>query len=390
MQKGVPRKSNEILGVLGIVAIGVVVIYLVQLLVFPFLEKAFPILVNYDRYLKDAFAAVIIFGFAVIIVRIIHRTIEVASQKSSRRNYRGLYTIFRAIIYGSAIAAFLAYLGISLEGALIGGTVGGLVISFALQNTISNLLSGLLLASAGIIKPKDNISFFSWLFNNPVVGEVKDVKLLTVSVETIDGNITELPNTALLGSSQFTNLTVNGKIRTVQTVALPVDANIKNIMDFSRQKIESSMKDFGVTKFESYFYTKNFNSNVIKVIFEFNDISMFNPITDLINRSYEAAYWEMKNMAPQGNNILLGFPVDVPIDDLIKEGDNILRAISQENGITQFSSYFFTKNSSVNTIKVVFSLKNGASYDSVAHSINSSYEKAYTTLKAKQSTHSAT
>ena len=89
MQKGVPRKSNEILGVLGIVAIGVVVIYLVQLLVFPFLEKAFPILVNYDRYLKDAFAAVIIFGFAVIIVRIIHRTIEVASQKSSRRNYRG-------------------------------------------------------------------------------------------------------------------------------------------------------------------------------------------------------------------------------------------------------------------------------------------------------------
>ena len=385
MQKGVPRKSNEILGVLGIVAIGVVVIYLVQLLVF-----AFPILVNYDRYLKDAFAAVIIFGFAVIIVRIIHRTIEVASQKSSRRNYRGLYTIFRAIIYGSAIAAFLAYLGISLEGALIGGTVGGLVISFALQNTISNLLSGLLLASAGIIKPKDNISFFSWLFNNPVVGEVKDVKLLTVSVETIDGNITELPNTALLGSSQFTNLTVNGKIRTVQTVALPVDANIKNIMDFSRQKIESSMKDFGVTKFESYFYTKNFNSNVIKVIFEFNDILMFNPITDLINRSYEAAYWEMKNMAPQGNNILLGFPVDVPIDDLIKEGNNVLRTISEESGITEFSSYFFAKNSAVNTIKIVFSLKKGASYDSVAHSINSSYEKAYTTLKAKQSTHSAT
>jgi small-conductance mechanosensitive channel len=248
----------------------------------------------------------------------------------------------------------------------------------------------LLLASAGIIKPKDNISFFSWLFNNPVVGEVKDVKLLTVSVETIDGNITELPNTALLGSSQFTNLTVNGKIRTVQTVALPVDANIKNIMDFSRQKIESSMKDFGVTKFESYFYTKNFNSNVIKVIFEFNDILMFNPITDLINRSYEAAYWEMKNMAPQGNNILLGFPVDVPIDDLIKEGNNVLRTISEESGITEFSSYFFAKNSAVNTIKIVFSLKKGASYDSVAHSINSSYEKAYAALKAKQSAHNPT
>ena len=390
MQKGVPRKSSEILGVLGIVAIGVVVVYLVQMLVFPFLEKVFPILVNYDRYLKDAFAAVIIFGFAVIIIRIIHRAIEVASLKSSRRNYRGLYTIFRAIIYGSAIAAFLAYLGISLEGALIGGTVGGLVISFALQNTISNLLSGLLLASAGVIKPKDNISFFSWLFDNPVVGEVKDVKLLTVSIKTIDGNITELPNTALLGSAQFTNLTVNAKIRTAQTVALPVDANIKNIMDLSRQKIESAMKDFGVSKFESYFFTKNFNSNVIKVIFEFNDILMFNPITDLINRSYEAAYWEMKNMAPQGNNILLGFPVDVPIEDLIKEGDNVLRTLSAENGITEFSSYFFAKNSGVNTIKVVFSLKKGASYDSVAHSINSSYEKAYTALKAKQSTHNPT
>ena len=390
MEKGVPRKSNEILSVLLVVVIGVAVIYLVQLLVFPFLETTFPILVNYDRYLKDAFAAIVIFGFAVIIVRIIHRTIEIASLKSNRRNYRGLYTIFRAIIYGSAIAAFLAYLGISLEGALIGGTIGGLVISFALQNTISNLLSGLLLASAGIIKPKDNISFYSWLFDNPVVGEVKDVKLLTVSVQTIDGNITELPNTALLGSSQFTNLAVNGMIRTTQNVALPVDANIRNIMDLARQKIESVMKDFGVTKFESYFFTKNFNSNVIKVIFEFKDILMFNPITDLINRSYEFAYWEMKNMTPQGDNILLGFPVDVPVDDLIKEGDNLLKTLSEESGIAQFSSYFFAKNSGANTIKVVFSMKNGASYDSIAHAINSSYEKAYAALKAKQSAHNQT
>ena len=364
-----------------IVAIGIVVILAFQLYILPQVESYFPFLKAYDRYLKDALGAIVIFAIALGILSIVKRTIERSSQKANGRNYRGLYTVIRAIVYGGAIAAFLAYIGVSLTGALIGGTVGGLILSFALQNTVSNLLSGLLLATAGVIKPKESVSFFSWLFDNPVVGEVVDVKLLTVQVLTIDGTITELPNTGLLGQTQFTNLNVGNVIRVSIMIALPVDAQIKGIMAIAEKKISEQQEKLGILGLEMYFFTKSFNSNGIKLIFNFEKILSYNRIVSALNFIFEEAYWEMKNRAPQGNNLVLGFPVDIPIKSIQSLGDANLEARKQEKGLIEFHSYFFIKNSTINSIKVTFNLSDGAQYDQVADAINSAYEDAYLSLK---------
>ncbi len=377
---------RDIYKIIVMMVILVIIYLLMEFTIIPLLERFFPILDKYDKFFKSGIIVVIVFGGAAIVQKIAKNAIEYKSSKIRGKNYRGLYTIIRALIYGVAIAIILGALGVSVTGALLGGTVGGLILSYALQPTISNLLSGILLASVGIVKPKDRISFFSWLFDNPVVGEVIDVKTLTVDILTVDGNITQLPNSGLLGSTQFTNLDVNGIIRSTIDIALPVDAQISGIMQIARETIEKAKKSAGIVDFYPYFFTKNFNSNQIKVNFDYNSILDYNNIVNVINRAYEEAYWEMKNRAPQGNNIILGFPVDVSIFDIISKGNLLLDEAKESAGILSYSTTFFAKSSAMNSIKVKFTLKDSSiSYDNVANAVNSSYEKAYLQLKAPTS-----
>jgi small-conductance mechanosensitive channel len=263
--------------------------------VFDYIATFEPILTPYRKYVLYAIAAIIIFGFAHIINGIIGAFIEHASSKPGKRNYRGLYTLFRAVIYGGAIAAFLAYIGVSLTGALVGGTIGGLIISFALQNTVSNLLSGLLLSSSGVIKPKEAISFYSWLFNSPVVGQVVDVSILTTKVLTTDGLITDLPNTALLGQSQFTSLVNGDSLSYNVLIGFNPDVPIRQIINEATLSIDKIKENIGLLEHHSFFFSKTFNNSSVKVIFFFKDLSKFNLIMHEITTAYEEAYWKVKN-----------------------------------------------------------------------------------------------
>jgi hypothetical protein len=134
-----------------------------------------------------------------------------------------------------------------------------------------------------------------------------------------------------------------------------------------------------------YFSNKAFNSNSIKIIFNFDKILSYNRIVNALNLAFEEAYWEMKNRAPQGNNMILGFPVDIPIKNIQALGDTNLEARKSEIGLIDFHSFFFIKNSAMNSIKVTFNLSDSAQYDLVANTINYAYEDAYLSLKKEAS-----
>ncbi len=271
-------------------------------LFFPYLGSLYPPINIYTQYIRDAIFAILIFGFTVIISKLIRELLERLSQKGGGRNFRGTYVVIRAFLYGVAILLFLSYLGVSLTGALIGGTIGGLIISFALQNTISGILMGLMLASAGIVKPGDPISFHSWLFDSPVIGVVKDVKILTVEVETINGNVVELPTSALMGQTQITNLRdlenrKNGAFSV--TLGFPVDADPAYIMEIGSDNLRRSMEEIGLIKFDVFFFSKTFNTNSLKVVFTFKSMAHLNACISTIHLSFEKAYQTVKK---QKNN----------------------------------------------------------------------------------------
>ncbi|MGP6220664.1 mechanosensitive ion channel domain-containing protein [Caldiplasma sukawensis] len=253
---------------------------------------------NITHYLYYAIDAFIIFGIAHEINRFSRFEIELVSNRSKRVNLKNLYTIIRAIVYSVAIVIFLLDIGVSLTGAVLGGTVGGLVISFALQNTISNLLSGLMLSSSGIMKPGDPMYIFSWLFDNPVLGKIEDVKVLTTQVSSIDGLKIELPSTALLGQTQFTNLTDpenRFRARYHVTLTLPVDVPYSDIIQKAVPILETKGKELDFIVKEITLFQKNFNSNQVKVIISIGNIMNYNKCSDAINVAFDKAYWEAKN-----------------------------------------------------------------------------------------------
>ena len=274
------------------VAITIFIEFLLQ-----YLELYFPTLILYDTYIKYITYAIIILGFAVIISHITKNLLESVSIKIGGRNLNGVYTILRALIYGIAIMAVFLTMGFSLTGALLGGTIGGLILSFALQNTISSILSGLLLTSSGVLKPKEPVYIYSWMFDNPVLGVVEDVKVLTTQIMTINGLLVDLPNTALLSSSQFTCLTYSEDKKLMShTIILgfAVDVPIWEMMDEGSKNLEAQKESAGIVKFHSTFQTKGFNTNTIKVVFVFKKMSMYNDCVNLINTTYEKAYWAVK------------------------------------------------------------------------------------------------
>ncbi len=282
-----------LLAIAALVALTVLIQYLFQ-----YLDLYFPSLTQYDIYIHYSTYAVIIFGFAVVISHITKNALDILSEKIGGRNLNGLYTILRAIIYGSAITVILLIMGISLTGAILGGTVGGLILSFALQNTISSVLSGLMLSSSGVLKPKEAVYIFSWMFDNPVLGVVKDIRILTTQIKSIDGLIIDLPSTALLSSSQFTDLTYSGDRKLLShhiLMGFAVDVPVWEMMEIGTKNLEAAKETVGIVKFQANFQIKGFNTNSIKVVFVFKDMSRYNDCVNLINTIYEKAYWEVKN-----------------------------------------------------------------------------------------------
>lgn len=285
--------SSELLKIIVFIIVAVVVVYIIDYLL-SFLSSYIPSITHYIRYIHDAIGAVIIFGFSIAILRIIRHGMEAASRKPGSRNLRGIYTVIRAVVYAVAIVLFLLYIGVSITGAVLGGTIGGLVIAFALQNTISSILSGLLLTSSGIIKPGEPIEFYSWLFNNPVIGYVKDVGVLTTTVETYDGLVTELPNTGLLGQSQFTNLRKGDDVFYPVTLTFNPDVPVSDLIRLGEEKIMKAVGETTIVGVTSFFVAKAFNSNTLKVILRLKDLRRLNHALGVVNSSYDAAYAELK------------------------------------------------------------------------------------------------
>ncbi len=286
---------RSIINVIISIALAIALAYAVSFAL-DLLASRYTVLKPYEIYIRDGVGAVIAIGVSVAVVRVVRHLIEsYTSRTEGRRNLRGLFIIFRVIIYAVAITWFLAYIGVNIEGALVGGAIGGIVIGFAVQSIVSNLLSGLMVSGGGFITPGEPISIYSWMFGPNVTGLVEDVKTLYTRIRTPAGQTYLLPNTALLGSSVFTPLRDARGIRTTLDITVPGDVPANELMDEAKKLINSGMKDQGLEDCQLFLSAKNGTTNTILAILIFRNIDDLNRVSSYVNLMVDQTYWGIKS-----------------------------------------------------------------------------------------------
>lgn len=241
---------------------------------------------------SDEFVSALVVGVGgILAIREIMGLLD--EQVFKNRRFFSFRLLTRVSLYGILIAVILVALGVNLTGALVGGAVGGVVIGLAVQAVASNVLSGVLATSSEAVTVGQGVILQSWIWSPPVVGEVVNVKTLYTEVKTINGNLVKIPNSAFLGNTVFTKLGDRGEILYPVQVTINSDVNASVLSDRVRSRLSDSLSKLSVV-FDLVLSSKSGSQTTFTVILKYSDMSETNRILDLVNRTFEDVYWEIK------------------------------------------------------------------------------------------------
>lgn len=98
------------------------------------------------------------------------------------------------------LTVFLNLLNFSIERLLLGGALTGVLLGIAAQQTLANIFAGVVLLLAKPFQVGDEIKLFSGAMGGPHEGQVIEIGLTYIRLET-DHGITHLPNSQVLSSA---------------------------------------------------------------------------------------------------------------------------------------------------------------------------------------------
>ncbi|ADX86518.1 mechanosensitive ion channel domain-containing protein [Saccharolobus islandicus] len=249
-------------------------------------------------YTSDAFTAITVIIIAIggfYIIRILQGLIySQLLTKLEKSTASSIKVALDIIFYTVLVLVILAALKVNLTGVLVGGAVGGIVIGLAVQTIAQNILSGILVTSSRTIRLNDSVSLISWIWGNPIIGEINKISLLFTEVKTINGNVIKIPNSAFLGNTVFQKLESEHSLTYPYQLLVNADVPANDLLNLARAYINDSFSKMKIGLPEIYFTGKNGGTNVFTVILHFNDINQLNNILSLVNEEFDKAYWELK------------------------------------------------------------------------------------------------
>ncbi|BBG24699.1 mechanosensitive ion channel family protein [Sulfuracidifex tepidarius] len=281
---------------IDIVKILITVIILAALTyVIAFLSDLF--LPKYKMYISDVSSAVIVGLGGYVIVKIL---MDIISPYLFSRMDQGIAHTTRlalsVALYAVVVLAVLSALGVNLTGVALGGTVAGIAIGLAAQTVFSNVLAGFMVSSSKTLKPGDSVILNSWIWGNPIVGEVVNVSLLFTEVKTLNGNVVKVPNSAFLGNTTFTKLSQEeGDLEYPLQVTINADVKAEQVLSLAQSYVKDYFDKEKIQVPLMYFTSKNGGTNVFTVLLRFNNIKDLNRILSIINTAFEKAYWDAKS-----------------------------------------------------------------------------------------------
>lgn len=280
-----------------------ILIILIILAALDFISKSIlSILVNYYPKLLSPYVSTIDTVISLVIVaiggffiiRFIQHMLTITVYSRLEKGMAGMIKFaLDVVLYTLLVLTILSVLHVNLTSVLVGGAVGGVIIGLAVQTIAQNLLSGVLVTSSKTIKPGDAVSLISWIWGNPVIGEVTKVSLLFTEVKTITGNIFKIPNSAFLGNTVFQKLDAENSLIYPLQITVNADVSAEKLIERFNQLIKDKIKD--QNKIEVYFTAKNGGTNVFTVIIHFEKIEELRGLIDLVNLIFDKAYWSAKS-----------------------------------------------------------------------------------------------
>ncbi|AHC51988.1 mechanosensitive ion channel protein MscS [Sulfolobus acidocaldarius SUSAZ] len=272
------------------------VVYILHVVISGFVAQN-QTLAPYARDIELGVDAALVGIGGYIIIRIIKYVIEgYIFSKTDKTGLRSISLIVDLILYTLLILAILSALGVNLTGAAIGGAVGGVAIGLAAQTVASNVLSGILVTSSRTVRPGDSVILESWIWSPPIIGEVERVSILFTEVRTNTGNLVKVPNSAFLGNTVFTKLEDGGVLTYPYQLTVSADVSANQLLERVSGILEDEFKKENSLVPDVIFYSKNGVTNIFLVSIKVMKISKLNEYIDIVNKAFDKAYWELKNL----------------------------------------------------------------------------------------------
>lgn len=182
-----------------------------------------------------AVVAVIYFGFAYLIIRVVVKRLK-ESPILSRYGKEGSMIAFRIIsiaVYLVAIVGVLSFMGVNTNGILTLMSAFTVAIGLALQDVMRNLISGLFMLAERPFSVGDRVTV------RANVGTVQGIDIRTTMLRTDEGSLLMVPNQVM-----FTEILQNNSRYNMRMIRYHVTTNkppeeLMRILEEMAESIES-------------------------------------------------------------------------------------------------------------------------------------------------------
>lgn len=165
------------------------------------------------------FWALVLFLIGFLVIRFISRSIEIWSEKSPERRIKGKAIVPVIKIFSWMVIVYFIVRGVfhpPIESLIAFGASVGVAVGFAAQDILKNIFGGFIILLDRPFKVGDKIAV------GDVYGEVLDMSLRSIRIQTADDSLVTLPNGELMNQSISNANSGETNCQVVAEIYLPI------------------------------------------------------------------------------------------------------------------------------------------------------------------------
>jgi len=187
--------------------------------------------------LYNVISAIILFAVCYLLTKLVLKLLKRVLKKTQMQEVtqRAVIKFVSFVMYTIAFVLTAAELGINTSSIVALLSIMSLGITLAMEGILSNIAAGLVMTSTKPFVKGDYVKVCD------VEGNVREIKLNHIRLETQDGTIVIVPNKEI-ASSKIINYTTKGIRRIVLDAFVPYDADRKKAVEALKEMMKKPKK----------------------------------------------------------------------------------------------------------------------------------------------------